>query len=203
MYREITVDRSLLYIEQYHIDTFNELAKKYSQFNYLVKEGALNLIDAWIIAFNIWLLLLPDKYHIIHSAGKTLFYSSNFVILTALEENIHINQLKARENRPELLYYIISLQLATGINRWILHVMLKHDLTDMIERNKNRVYFDAHLGTKEEIQIFLENQSRFVKAAVKELNSTNSFDKMIRRSINESHNVYNDYQNKSKEPSTY
>lgn len=125
MYREITVDRSILYIEQYHIDQFNNLAKKYSEFNHLVKEGALNIIDAWIIAFNIWLLLLPEKYHIIHSAEKTLYYSSNFVILNALQENVHFNQLKARENRPELLYYIISLQMATGLNQWILDVMKK------------------------------------------------------------------------------
>lgn len=202
LYREITVDRSLLYIEQYHIDNFNNLAKKYNQCNHLVKEGALNIIDAWIIAFNIWLLLLPDKYNIIHSAEKTLYYSSNFVILNALQKNVHFNQLKARKNRPELLYYIISLLLATGLNKWILQVMTKYDLTHMIERNKRRIYFDAHLGSEEDLQAFLEDQSKFVKAAVKELNSTNSFDKMIKRAIDEAYKIFNEYRNKSKEPST-
>ncbi|MEK4284704.1 hypothetical protein [Ureibacillus sp. FSL K6-0165] len=191
MYRKITVERSILYIEQYHVDKFIDLAKQNSQFNYLVKEGALNTIDAWIIAFNIWLLLLPNKYNIIHSAEKTLYYSSNFVILNALQDNVHFNQLKFRENRPELLYYIMSLQLATGLNEWILRVMIKHDLTYMIERNKKRIYFDAHLGSEDEIQSFLEDQSKFVKAAVKELHSTNSFDRMIRNAIDEAYKVYN------------
>ncbi|MED3660708.1 hypothetical protein NST62_05305 [Ureibacillus sp. FSL K6-8385] len=201
MYREITVDRSILYIEQYHIDQFNNLAKKYSEFNHLVKEGALNIIDAWIIAFNIWLLLLPEKYHIIHSAEKTLYYSSNFVILNALQENVHFNQLKARENRPELLYYIISLQMATGLNQWILDVMKKNHLSYMAERNKHHIYFDSHLGSEKEIQRFLEDQSKFVKAAVKELNSTDTFDKMIKQSIDEAYKVYNEYRSKAKEPS--
>lgn len=201
MYWEITVDRSILYTEQSHVDHFVSLAKKYSEFNHLVKEGGLNLIDAWIIAFNIWLLLLPEKYHIIHSAEKTLYYSANFIILNALENNVHFNQLKLRENRPELLYYIISLQMATGLNHWILEVMQKYNLTYLIERNKQRIYFDAHLGTEDEIQTFLEDQSKFVKAAVKEINNTDSFDKMIKQSIDESYKCYNDYLNNSKEPS--
>ena len=64
MYNEITVDRSLLYIDQHHVDTFKSLAKKMSQFNFIIEDGGLRKKDAWVIAFNTWLMLLPDKYNL-------------------------------------------------------------------------------------------------------------------------------------------
>ncbi|NLY79333.1 MAG: hypothetical protein GX072_05420 [Lysinibacillus sp.] len=193
MYREITVDRSILYIEQHHVDTFVNLAEKYEAFNEIVNEAAVNKKDAWIIAFNIWLLLLPDNSNIIHSAEKTLYYSTNFVLLNAFQKNAYFNQLKMRQIRPEPLYYILSLKLAAGLNSWLFYVKEKNNLTYMAERNKHRVYFDSHNGPSEEVQSFLEDQSKFVKAAVKELNSSDSFDKMIKDCIDDAMNLYNSH----------
>lgn len=197
MYREITVDRSLLFINQSYVDMFVKLAKKYEPFNDLVTEAALNKKDAWIIAFNIWLLLLPDNRHIIHSAEKTLYYSSHFIILDSLQKNVYFNQFKLREHRPELLFYIAALILASGLNNWIYYVMEKYHLTEVAERNKTRIYFEGHRGNEDEVQLFLEDESKFVKVAVKELHSTDTFDQMIKKCIDEAYKLYRDDENKN------
>lgn len=201
LYREITVDRSLLYIEQYHVDEFIQLAEKYEAFNDLIEEAALNKKDAWIIAFNMWLLLLPEHYNIIHSAEKTLYYSTNFIILNAIQKNSHFNQLKIRPNRSEPMFYIAALKLASGLNKWLLYVMEKNNITYMAERNKRRLYFESHIGPADEVQLFLEDQSIFVKAAVKELNLSQSFDNMIKNCIDEAVKLYSLHFSNRNEPS--
>lgn len=201
MYREITVDRSILYIEQCHVDKFIELAQEHEAFNHHLKECGLSRKDAWIIAFNIWLLLLPDECNIIQTAEKTIYYSSNFIILNAIKDNVHFKNLKRRKDRPESLYYLTALKITSGLNEWYGYVMKKYELNDIFKRNKERIYFDSHKGTKKEVQQFLEDQAKFVKAAVKELNSSDSFEKMIKKACDEAFFLYKDHFIKKNEPS--
>lgn len=193
MYKGITVDRSILYIEQEHVDKFIDLAEKHEAFNHHLKEGGVSKKDAWIIAFNIWLLLLPDECNIIQTAEKTIYYSSNFLILNAIKDNVHFKNLKRRKERPESLYYLTALTITSGLNEWYAYVMEKYELDDIFERNQDRIYFDSHKGTKKEVQQFLEDQARFVKVAVKELNSTDSFNDMIKKACDEAFFIYKDY----------
>ncbi|KGR78503.1 hypothetical protein [Ureibacillus manganicus] len=187
----ISVERSLLYIQQHHVELFNCTAHEMKEFEYLIKNGGLNENDAWIIAFNIWLLLIPDKNDIIYSAEKTLYYPANFLIMNELVLNYSFKQFK-RNHHQKRTIFIVALSIANGINQWIYLVMEKYNLMDLYERNKARRYFDSHLGNPEEIKILAENQARFVKASVKEL-KTNSFNQMIKNCCDEAINISMQY----------
>ncbi|WP_097074574.1 hypothetical protein [Ureibacillus xyleni] len=180
MYHVITVDRSLFYIEQHHVDTFLSIAEKLKDYSYIVKDGGMTQEDAWVVAFNAWLLLLPDDHIIIQSVEKSLYYSSNYIIYNALRKDNHFQNLKQRKVASPEFFYIASLFFASGLNDWILSVMNKYDLSYMVEKNKELKYFDALEGTESEIQDFLKDQSLFVKAAILEL-KTDSFSQMLKK----------------------
>lgn len=191
MLDEITVERSLLYIQQHHVELFKSTAQEMEEFEYLIEYGGLNKIDAWIIAFNIWLLVSPNNNHIIYSAEKTLYYPANFLILNALVNNSSFRQLKRYHHSKETIY-IASLSIANGINQWIYSIMENYNLMDMHERCKELRYFDSHLGSSEDKIILAENQARFVKASVIEL-KTNSFNQMIKNCCEEAVNISMNY----------
>ncbi|RTQ87439.1 hypothetical protein [Lysinibacillus telephonicus] len=197
MYKEITVDRSLLYIEQHHVDTFQSIAKKLDEYSYLVKEGAISKEDAWIIAFNAWLMLLPDEYHIIQSVDKMIYYSANFLIYNAVKKDVHFQNLKYRKDATPELFYLSSIYIATGINEWILLVLKKYNLIEMLNRLKKSKYFDAHKRTEKEIEMFIVDQAKFVKAAVMEL-STNSLSETIKKCCDDAYFLYKEKFLKSK-----
>lgn len=190
MYNEITVDRSLLYIDQHHVDTFKSLAKKMDRFNFMIEDGGLPKQDAWIVAFNAWLLLLPDKYNIILSVEKTPYYSSNYVILNELLKDAHFIQLKNRKDASEELFYLAALTLGTKLNKWFLYIQKKYDLMHLKKRNNSISYFDSHKQSDEEVKRFLEDQAQFVKATIKEMNSTDSFQKTIKQACDDAFVIY-------------
>ncbi|MCP1145287.1 hypothetical protein [Lysinibacillus endophyticus] len=189
MYHEITVDRSLFYIEQHHVDTFLSIAEKLKDYSYIVKDGAMPQEDAWIVAFNAWLLLLPDDHIIIQSVEKSLYYTSNYIIYNALIKDVHFQNLKQRKDATPEFLYIVSLFLASSLNDWILFVMDKYNLSYMAEKNRELKYFDALQGTESEIQDFLKDQSLFVKAAILEL-KTDSFSQMLKKCSDDAYFFY-------------
>ena len=196
MHDEVTLERSLLYIQQHHVDQFKTIAQEMKEFDEIIQDGGLNVKDAWIIAFTVWLHFLPDKNNIIHSAEKSIYYPANFLLLNALINNPTFKQFKRYQTSPDLIY-IASLTLANGINQWIYSIMEKYNLMDSYNRNRDRIYFDAHLGNSEEIQLLAENQARFVKACVIEL-KTNSYNQTIRNSCNEAIRIYEQFSNSNR-----
>ncbi|RKJ60859.1 hypothetical protein D7X33_27335, partial [Butyricicoccus sp. 1XD8-22] len=128
MHDGITVDRSLLYIEQHHVDKFKTIAKSMKEYNDLITDGGLTKDDCWIIAFNIWLLLNADDEHdIMQSAEKTIYYHANFIILNATIKSNYFKLFKRKGLSRELLY-LASLKIANGINQWIYHVLESNNL---------------------------------------------------------------------------
>lgn len=71
--------------------------------------------DAWNMVFNVWLLLLPDKFQIIPLAEKSLYYPANFVILEALKSDNSFQSLEKRSNGNEELTFLSALIIANGI----------------------------------------------------------------------------------------
>lgn len=191
MYNEITVDRSLLYIDEHHVNTFKSLAKNMSQFNFIIVDGGLTIKDAWMIAFNAWLLLQPNERNIIYSAEKKIYYSSNFVVIDELLKDHHFQYVKKYSNATQELYYLASLTLANNLNQWFLYIKNKYELHNIKNRDPNLGYFDFNKHSKKEaLQLFLEEQAHFVKAVIKEFNSTNSFQKTIKQSCDEAFLIY-------------
>lgn len=191
MGHEITIDKSLMCIQQHHIDAFNSTADKMYEFNYILKESAFaREKDKWNIVFTIWLLLLPDKHGIIESVEKTLHYSSVFVVLNALKSNSYFQSLRKRSNGTKELNYLASLIIANGIDTWVLKVMEKYNITDIMERNKKHIFFEVHNQPKEEVQIFLQDQATLAKAAIKEIHSSDSFEELIKKCCTDAYTLY-------------
>ncbi|BDH62217.1 hypothetical protein MTP04_23470 [Lysinibacillus sp. PLM2] len=180
MYDGITVERSLLYIEQHQVDKFKTIANSMKEYNDLIADGGLSKDDCWIIAFNIWLLLnAVDEHDIMQSAEKTIYYHANFIILNATIKSNYFKLFK-REGSSRKLLYLASLKIANGINQWIYYVLERYDLLSIAEKNRKRSYFDVHLNNCQEVKNFSEEQALFVKASIKELKTTNSFELMLK-----------------------
>lgn len=192
MYEKITIDKSIFYIEQHHVDTFKQMAARLDNYSPLLKEGGISIMDGWIMAFNIWLLLLPDDEIIIKTDETSIYYTSNLLIHDAIKDDIHFKNLKDKIDAPPELLYLSSLLLATGLNEWILFVMKKYRLYDVMKRSKSRRYFGALNDTEKEIQIFLEDQALFVKAAVQELRE-GSLSQMIKKYYDKAYFLYIDH----------
>lgn len=190
MNKKISIERSLFYIQQQHIEKFNWLAEKMAKFNSIINGGGITRDDAWIVAFNIWALLLPDKYKIIESVDKTLYYSTNFLLLNTIRQHSHFQKIKKHPKTTDELKYLTSLFIANGTNKWALELMEKYMILDIAEKNKKRCFFDSHKGSEEEIQAFLREQSRLVKAVVKELSTTNSFEQLIKKCCDDAYSLY-------------
>ena len=192
MYEEMTIERSILYIDQHHVDTFKILAKKLDHYSDFIKKSEFNQLDSWIIAFNIWLLLQPDDDLIIKTDEASLYYTANVLIYNAFKDDIHFQNLKERTSATPELFYLTSLNLGIGLYGWVVYMLKKYQLQDLIKRTNNRGYFDVLNGTSEEIQIFVENQAQFVKAAVKELRETATFTQMIKKCCDDAYFYYTD-----------
>nr|WP_106779939.1 hypothetical protein [Lysinibacillus timonensis] len=193
MHDEITVERSLLYVQQHHVDQFKSIANKMKEFDYLLEEAAFSLNDAWNIAFNIWLLLYYDDQDddIIPTVGKTLYYPSNFILIDALINQSYFIQLKKHNLSPEMLY-IASLKLATGINQWINKLLYENNMVKLLNKMNHGSYFDAHLSSKDEVGKFSDDQTKFVKLTVKELHTSNSFYLMMKNCYEQVFQFYYD-----------
>lgn len=198
----ITVERSLMYVQQHHINHFLTVGERMEKFWYIIKKGRVITTedDAWNMAFNVWILLLPDDYQIIQSVEKSIYYASNFLIFDELKKDSNFQTLKRRSNGNEELSFISACLLARCLATWSLNdVMKKNNLTDIIERIDKRIYHDSHIGSEREIEIYLQDQALFTKAAVKELRTTDSFKERIKNCCQEAYQLYlNNYVNLTK-----
>lgn len=90
MYEKITINKSIFYIEQHHVDTFKQKAARLDNHSPPLKEGGISLMDGWrwIKTFNIWLLLLPDDEIMIKMDETSIYYTSNLLIHDAIKDDI-------------------------------------------------------------------------------------------------------------------
>lgn len=182
-----------MYVQQYHIDQFLAVAERMEKFWYIVKKSRVVTTedDAWNMVFNVWVLLLPDECQIIQSVEKSIYYSSNFLMFDELSRDSHFQHLKDRSHGNEELAFISACTIARGLSTWALNdVLKKNNLTDIIERINNRIYHDSHIGTKQELEIYLQDQAYFTKAAVKELHTTHSFKERIKSCCKNAYELY-------------
>ncbi|MEO4052350.1 hypothetical protein [Solibacillus sp. CAU 1738] len=191
MYTAITAETSLFFIED---DTlafqFKEIAQKMSMFNNILHAGGVNKEDAWIIAFNIWLMLQPDEYNIIESAEKTIYYSSNFIIFNAMKNDYHIKYIRTSTKKTPEFLYLTALNIAEGLNKWIADVMIRENISSILERNRTRSYFKAHMGTDEEVKQFIKDQALFVKAIIPIIANTKEIERLIKKCCDEATFLY-------------
>ncbi|TSI05464.1 hypothetical protein [Lysinibacillus sp. BW-2-10] len=191
MNSKITIDRSLMYVQQYQIDKFCSIAERMRRFWYIIgNRKNTSEADAWSMVFNAWLILLPDESRIIQSVEKSIYYSPNLLIFEAVKRDKAIQSLKRRSSGNEELNFLLSLKIAIVIGTWAVSVLEKYHLMDIIDRNKTWVNYESHNSAIIDMDSYLKDQARFTKAVVEELNSTNTFQELIKKCCSESYALF-------------
>lgn len=189
MYEEITIDNSIFYIEQHHLDTFKNIARKMEGYGDNLLERSPCCKDGWIIAFNVWILFLPDDDLFFKLEEKSLYFSSIFIIYEALKVDGHFQSLKHRGDASPELFFLTSLAVAQGITKWISLVAEKYNLPIFSKVYPNRSYFETINRTEVDIKLFLAKESKWVKAIVKELRDC-SFSHRIKKCSDQAYFLY-------------
>lgn len=197
MYLTVTAERSLFFVEEHHVEAFKEMAEKMAHFITLSNTGALDLEETWLTAFNIWVLMQPEDEFIIESFDKTLYYSTNHIIITALTNDYHFNLIRTHPKSTPELIYTATILLSMALNSWYLKLLTDNHLNDIAERMLQLNYFESHLGEEDAIHLFISDQARVVKVLVYELSHTNTFERIIKNACDDARFIYKDtFQNK-------
>ncbi|MEK4424667.1 hypothetical protein [Solibacillus sp. FSL K6-1523] len=192
MYLTVTAERSLFFVEEHHVENFKKMAKKMENFITLSQTGALNLEETWLTAFNIWVLLQPDDELIIQSFDKTLYYSTNHIIITALTNDYQFNFIRTHPKSTPELIYTATIFLTMALNSWYLKLLTDNHLNDIAERMLHQIYFESHLGEEDMVHLFINDQARVVKVLVYELSHANTFERIIKSACDDARFIYND-----------
>ena len=180
MIEAISIERSLFFINQSHVDEFNKLAEQLKGEYSLNLNGAISDDDVWTTAFNIWLLTLPDEMLVLESVEKTFYYSSNFIIYEYLKNDYHFNYIRNHSKRSNEICFLFSIHLTNQMNNYWYTLLMEHGLSDIVEKNKSRNYFEAHNDTDQNIENFINDQARFVKVLVQDLKSNDTFKRLVK-----------------------
>lgn len=191
MYKAVSIDRSLFFIDQSFVEKFHSLALALEQHYELNMYGAISNDDVWTTAFNIWLLAQPDEMLVLESVEKTFYYSSNFIIYEHLKNDYYFNALRTNESTTPELTFLVSIHLTNSMNLYLYELMIQNGLQDIVEKNRHRNYFDAHNDTSLAASDFINDQARFVKVLVNDLKKTQTFSRIIKESYDKATYQYN------------
>ncbi|WP_042474042.1 hypothetical protein [Bacillus ndiopicus] len=186
MFETITAEKSLLFLENDRlVNEFKALASKLPQYHTVPQLGLISPDDVWITAFNIWLLFQPDEYLILESAEKTLYYSSNFIILNELKNDHYFKFIKTHPDIADELLFITALYLAQALNQWLEEALIAESREDIIIRNRRLSYFEAHTNSEEDVRKFVEDQAAIVKIIMPIITKENTLECLIKNSYDE------------------
>lgn len=168
MVEKIPFQKSLFFLEDDLLSTrFEQLADELSQYHDVPTDGFVRQEEIWVGVFNIWLLFQPDKFILIESAEKTMYYSSNYIILNEIRQDHFVHFIKTHPDIAPQVLFLTALFLTQSLNEWLVDILQKENLESILIRNRSRHYFDAHkIRDDEEIKQFIEDQSHIVKAVM-------------------------------------
>lgn len=183
MFETITAEKSLLFLkDDVLVNKFKALANQFSQFHTVPQIGMVTPDDVCIGAFNIWLLLQPDEYNILEAAEKTLYYSSNFIILNELRNDHYFKFIKTHPDAAAELHFATAIYLAEDLNQWLADILIAEARQDIIIRNRQRSYFEMHTKEEDEVRKFVEDQAAIVKIMMPILTKENILEHLIKNS---------------------
>lgn len=177
MLTHLTLKNSLYYFEQHHLDTFNKMFEDHSSYYHLLKDGAISKTDILIIAFYIWLLLMPEHKKIYENVKNSMYFRTLHIIKNELIMNSHFENLRSNKNASNEMLFAASLFIANGLNLWALKIFKKYNLPLLVNQNSN--FFDIQKRIKNE-KSFFEEQAKIVKCFVWELKTSNEFHEIIK-----------------------
>lgn len=193
MYQTISKDRSLFFIDSHHVDSFIALADAVWVEDMPFIPKLLNIEHTWTSIFNIWLLLQPDEALIVEAFDKSMYYSSNQLLIKALKNDYHFNFLRTTAaNTPEQLF-IGAIFINNGISSWTADLMTQEGLDDVLNDFQQSNYYDLHNSPLSEVTPFINNQARLVKLLAANLNATPKFSRMIKKQCDEAIFYYRDH----------
>lgn len=183
MFETITAEKSLLFLkDDVLVNEFKALANQFSQFHTVPQIGIVTPNDVCISAFNIWLLLQPDEYNILEAAEKTLYYSSNFIILNELRKDHYFKFIKTYPDAAAELHFATAIYLAEALNQWLADILIAEARQDIIIRNRQRSYFEMHTKEEDAVRKFVEDQAAIVKIMMPIITKENILEHLIKNS---------------------
>lgn len=185
MLSNFTIEDSFYYIEQHHLDTFKEMMTKFSKYNYILKDGSLTVKDSWIIAFHIWLLLLPNN-NIVENVRVAMYYRSLHIIKNELLKNSYFIDLKNSKNASEELLYITALLITNFLNEWTYNILKAHSFQVLREKNKSLLDIKKVIDVKS----FFEEEAKIIKILVKEFKNSKQFHELIKKNCVNAQIIY-------------
>lgn len=195
MYNQISLEQSLFFINEQYVSDFKQLAKKMNPLLTISIDDSsyYNTEDMWVSAFNLWVLLHREEENIMESFDKTLYYSSNHIMIKALKNDYYFNYFRAHPDTTLEHLYILSILLTKQINNWYVKILKIANQRPLIKRNRQRPYYFMHLKTKEQLQPFMKDQSILVKILIQHLNGSNEFERLVKKCCDEANFFYQDY----------
>ena len=190
MYQNITIEHSLFFINEQYITNFKKIAEKMQPFITIKNAGTLNLQDMWIETFNLWLLLHREEDNILEASTKTLTYSANYLLFHTLKNDYQINFFRSHTNTTSEHRFILSVILITQLSEWFNRFLSESNNQDILLRNQKRNYFLMHLQSKEQLQQFMNDQSRLVKLFVQHSKKSNELERLIKKCCDETRFLY-------------
>lgn len=127
MKHTFTKETSLFFIDEGQIAEFTSLFENACSFIPFEK-GLLHKYDIEHHCLNIWLLLQPNAENMMESMEKTMYYTSDFLILDAFKKNKRFQTLQRKNKGDSVLLSQLAFCLANQLNKWLLEKMgsLRH-----------------------------------------------------------------------------
>lgn len=198
MKHTFTKETSLFFINENQIVEFTSLFENACSF-IPFERGLLHKYDIEHHCFNFWLLLQPNSMDMMESMEKTMYYTSDFLILDAFKKNKRFQTLQRKNNGDTMLLCQLAFCLANQLNKWLLEKMGALQHSSLFNRTINDYYLLFQNDDLWENRHFLDEVSIYTKQVTLALADNRRFEQIFYDAIEqfEQISMYNLQQDKA------
>lgn len=187
MFEELSLKHSLFAIQPTLLEEYKSYTKVYKDIHpqYNVTHSA---IDTCAAAFNSWLLLISNEDCLILDQAKTFSHAFNIMCTNEMEKSDGYLNILARFNRKER--FVVSCFLTSHLHKWKRSIMEENHIEDVLaEHLQKEDYYQINNSSIAVVcpidEEALRQQAKMVKVLLREIRSSNSFERCIQQAINE------------------
>lgn len=198
MYHSIKKEHSLFFINDQLVEEFKRMADLMDEFITLEAPIYISLQDKWVSVFNVWLLLKPNDANIIEYLDKTLYYSSNYIIINLLKNDYYFNFIKKNYNTVPKIIYVFAIILTNKIHKWFLQLIETNYDKGIFPDHNEISYYESHLGNATSLDRFMRFQAQLVKILIQNKTRTNDFERLIKKCSDDAQLIYENLSKQTK-----
>lgn len=162
-------------------------------------KGLLHKYDIEHYCFNIWLLLQQDTINMMESMEKTMYYTSDFLILDAFKKNKRFRTLQRKNAGDMILLCQLAFCLANQLNKWLLEKMHSQQFSTLFNGTSSEYYLLYQKDDLWENRQFLDEVSMYTKQVILALADNRRFEQIFSDAIDQFERIsmYNLQQDKA------